>query len=253
PSREEAGQVLIGPLPHVVKVRGAREQNLAPLRDRPDEDDLPLRPLRGQGAEDPEVHALVDHAEEAETGAWDFLLLASLRNPVGAREVRHVDAARKTMDRGVQPALLPVEAGTAREDHVAAAEKLVLALAQTWRSEPEHRELLHAIVHDRPGTERPRHGNGLGGVEPCDEFAPPLRMEQLAKRGLEHVLFLGAEAILAVRHARLDDAQARSHADDVERYLAMRHGLLDEEDVPARGEAAHDVVRSLEHRVPAEV
>ena len=252
PAGEVARQVGVLARAQIVDVGPPWQVGGVDLHDRPHHDELPVRPAGGQGVQELEVHALVDDAAEAQPRVGDVGLVGGLRGAVpGGGEVRHVDAAGEGMDRGVQAALGLVEAEPAGEDEVGALQEQLLALDQRRRREAERRQFVHAVVDHRRGVqmvrERPRHRR----VVPQDrraQLAPGAELVQEPALG-----GLGRGRVQAVREVR------RRHGDPVA-GAQLEHGpaavddrLLDVGDGAVLGEAAHQVLRPLDHEVPAQV
>jgi hypothetical protein len=112
---------------------------------------------------DPEVHALVDDAEENEPRSRDRRLLGRDRPARAAlREVFDVDAAREAMDVRMELPLGAEQARSAGEDGVGRPQQRLLHLAALGRREAEVRELVHAVVDHDFGRERRRHRDASG-------------------------------------------------------------------------------------------
>jgi hypothetical protein len=129
-----------------VDVGPLRQRGRVDLHHRAHHHDLPVGMGVGQRGDEPQVQPFVDHAVVAQARMGQ----GGLRRMIGGllREVRGVDAARKTMHVGMPAALGFIQARPAGEDQVGRLEQYVLALHQLARRVAEGGEFVHAVVDD---------------------------------------------------------------------------------------------------------
>ena len=148
-------------------VRTFRQRGRINLCHGPEQDEMPVRPqLRGT-AQEIDIEAFIQHAEEPEPGMRDPDLVGGLRlGQSSAGEVRHVHATGKGVYIRVTAALDLVERMAAGEDHIGTREQLFLEFDQQWRSASKERQLVHAVVGGRQRREVAREGQRHRRVVP---------------------------------------------------------------------------------------
>jgi hypothetical protein len=140
------------------------------LHDRPNHHDRPFGMGIGNRRDHLQVHALVDHAVEAEARPRQrALIVRSCVHGTSPREMRTVDARRERVDVRMAVLLRLVEAVAAGEDHVGAVDQLLLERQQLGRREAEVGELVHAIIDGADGIDVPGEWQHHRGVVPTDE------------------------------------------------------------------------------------
>ena len=132
PPAEVIGQRFVRLRSEIVNVCGTRQRCRVDLDHRADHDEVPVGPqLRGAG-DQIAIEPLVDHPVESESRPPDSLLIFGFLEigPPRAREVRHIDAARKGVDVRMQVPLGLVQAASSREDHIRGGQQRPFGAAQ---------------------------------------------------------------------------------------------------------------------------
>ena len=169
--------------------------------------------------------------------------------------MRAVDRRGEAVDVGVTVLLRFEQARPAGEDDVGLVQQLLLEIEQLGRGEAEFRQLVHRVIDGDVGFEVPREGQHHRRVIPGYEAAADrggMRIEQAPERGLARV------RRACPREMRDDDpdvGKMLGFADPEVSGFARAdvHRLFPVNDVHAAREAAHEVLRTLEHEVPPQV
>ncbi|RYG68648.1 hypothetical protein EON77_15320 [bacterium] len=147
-----------------------------------------------------------------------------------------------------------VEAEAPREDDVGPVQKRGLQGEEPRIGELEVREFVHAVVDDRRRRDVAGEGEHHGRVEPEYRRRREAGLDQQGEQIAQPRLPLRLAP--PVRQARTD----RDHAVVGERVIfeigqRMIAGdvFFEEEDPPAGREAAHEMLRPLDHEVPTQV
>ena len=165
-----------------VDVGALRQAGRIDLHDRSDHYEMPIGPEARGLADEADVHALVDDAEEAEPRMRDVRLILRLRRAHAARlgEMIELDARREWVHAVVAAALGFVETHAAGEDEIGLREQLLLQREQFLRSAPEGRQLIHVVVDAQVAFEMARERQRHRRVVPEDAARLWLAGKQLA-------------------------------------------------------------------------
>ncbi len=222
------------------------------LRQRPDHDELPVRPGVGGRCQEVEVEAFVDDAVVADARMGDGVLVGRIGDgAAGGAEVAGVDAAGEGVDVVVLVAFRLVEAVPAGEDQVGACEQLRLQGAQARRGAAEGGQFVHAVVDHQAGGQMRRERQHHRGIVPEQRVADAARGDQ----GVE-VVALGGAGCLGAGAFGQDHAGDRQPAGAWQEFEARRGAglverFLPEDDRHVVRKAGHEVLRSLVDEIPA--
>ena len=146
------------------------------------------------------------------------------------------------------------QAAPARENEIGPLQQVGFQGLQRRRRVSEAGQLIHAIVDHRRGFDVAREGEHQRGVEPQDGALSAQRLQQ----HVEH-LPQGGPTLFGIPPMR--------HAGPQRHHVLLREGmvleegavmiagdhLLEDVDPAVRREAAHQVLRPLEHEVPPQM
>ncbi len=232
----------------------ARQVGGIDLHHRSNDHQAPVRPGGGQGVQKLDVHALVDHAVEAEPWMRRASLVRGVRlRLAGLGEMPAVHAGGKGMDIGVAAALGLIEAVAAGEDQVRLGQELAFEIHQLRRREAEVRQLVHAVVDDAGRRKMPGEVQHHRCVVPADQRTLPLRQEPIQQLAQFRGLLGGAQAL---REHRLGDDHAMLGVDadfEPRARVPLPHRLFPVDHHAVPREAAHQVLGALEDEVPTQV
>ena len=226
------------------------------LHDRADHHERPVGPHRRDLVEQLGIEPLVDHAIEAEARPRQVFLVGGIELArARLAEMGAVDRRGEAVDVVVAVLLRLVEARSAGEDDVGAVDQLLLELEQFHGRELELRKLVHRVEHGDVGIEMAREGQHHRRIVPGDQRAADRRdmsVQQALQRRFARVL---RHAFRQVRNDDPDVGRVLRLANlEVGRFLrADVDRLFPVDDVHLAGEAAHQMLRPLEHEVPPQV
>ena len=136
-----------------MNVRRTRQDRRIDLHNRTDQHELPrTAEFRGRPNQ-LMIESLVEHAEKANAWPGNHTLVRRFYEvaPAGAREVRHVDAARERMDIRVQMFFGFVEAAAAGQHDAGAGQQGAFRVQETGGGAGKSGQLVHAVIHDGRG------------------------------------------------------------------------------------------------------
>jgi len=237
-----------------VEISPARQRVGIDFHHRADDHELPIGSRLRDAADQVHIEAFVDHAGEADARPPDDGLIVrfGLLRP-RFDKMRDIDAARKRMDVRVPGSLVFVQAHAAGEDDVRHSEQLLFERRQLRGCRFELRELVHAVVDHRRWYEMARKLDRHRRVIPAYETAAHLASDIIVEQ-FPH-LRVRFSAVQSMRQARHDEAYAfaalchvQVSADTVgkARLLYEVHGSMSRA-------TRHEMLRALEHEVPAQV
>ena len=253
PAADIGRQLVIGPAAEIVDVRAPGQFGRIDLHHRADDHDAPVGSRVGDRRQQRQVHPLVDDAVEAEPRAGQRALVGRVRQPAPrGGEMVAVDAGGEGMDVRVARALRLVQAVATGEHHVGRRHQVALEPGELGRGETEIGEFVHAVIDRARRPQMVGEGEHHRRVVPAHQ--PPglpgqQSVEERPQRG-------------GPRRALQGIGQDRGHDRDPARTLldvepgcavAAAHRLLPVEDACVPREAGHQVLRTLEHEVPAQV
>jgi len=255
PSGHEARQVVIALLAQPVNVAAPGQRVLANLDHRADHDELPLGMRIGQGGNQVQVDALVDHAAVAQPG----MRQAGLRPVVACivwrerRKVCSIDAARKAVHVAVALALGAVQAGAAGQHQVSHLVERVFTLDQLARRMQERRQLVHAVVDDgarrQPAGQWQRHGR----VEPDQVVVNAALVDEVGQVALQHRQMVVVKAGHGAGHMRPQHFHVGRGRQVLDVVGAVRNRFFHEDDLVMLCQAREQVLWPLIDEVPAQV
>ena len=242
-------------LPQPVDVRRARQVRVGDLGHGAQHHDLPVGMRRRHVADQVEVQPLVDHPVIAEARVRDRGLVGGvgLRH-ARLREVAGIDAGRKGVDVVVLDALCLVKAVAAGEDDIGGGEQVGLVPAQAFGGKAERRQFVHAVVDDRARPHMARDRPHLRGIEPQHRMGDAGQRQHLVQQARQRAVgFLGREGAGDARADGLDGGAGEGVELQIRQVVIDRDRLFPEDHAAVGGEAADQVLRALQHEVPAQV
>ncbi len=158
------------------------------------------------------------------------------------------------MDVAVQVLLGLVEAVAAGEHHVRQAQQLLLQPDQLGRGEAEVGQLVHAVIDGADGLQVTRERQHHRGIVPPDQLAG-VGPDQPVEQPLQDLgLLRRSEAFRQLRGGHHHAVLGVEPGVEAGRLARRRgHRLFPVDHPPVGREAAHQVLRALEHEVPSQV
>jgi len=137
------------------------------------------------------------------------------------------------------------------EHKIGSAQKLIFEDEKLSGRSLEHRQLIHAVVDNRGWRngvrkELKRHG----GVKPNDRTCDAMNTGKVRQKLLKYLVAIRGRTEVGSHHMHIR-ARANGHRERRFRYIKNR--LLNKEYPPVPGEPAHQMLRTLENKIPSQV
>lgn len=155
--------------------------------------------------------------------------------------------------------VMPVALGfpdrpAAGEDHVCGGDQLILALAQFRGGEAEGRQLVHAVIDDGCRVHMPRDRPHHGRVEPQDRLVDARQRQHLVQQPRQpRLLLLPAPPVGDAGADGLDGGALEGMEFQIGQVVGGRDRLFPHQHAPRPREASHQVLRTLQNEIPAQV